>query len=73
MDDGFNATPLVVVGAGANNQGSFTVLSQNRGQGTGVAHDGSLVETGDLVGREHVGGFANEGGSFAPARPQRQR
>ena len=67
MDDGFNATAFVVVGAGANDQGSLPVFSQNRGQGAWVAHDGSLVETGDLVGREHVGGFANEGGGFAPA------
>src|SRR4029453_10249113 len=57
---------------GSKDQGAFAFLGQDGADGSHVAHNGRLVEAGNLRGIQGGGGFANEIGGFGPAGTEDQ-
>ena len=73
VHDGADALALVVVRAGAQDQGALALPGQDRADGAHVAHHGRCGEAGDFGGGQGGGGLADQFGGVAPARAEDQR
>ena len=73
VDHGADALALVVVRAGAQDQGALALLGQHRADGAHVPLHGRCGEAGDFGGGQGGGGLADQLGGVAPARAEDQR
>ena len=67
VHDAAHAVVLVVVGAGADDEGALAARQQHRAQRADVADEGGLREAGDLIRGDGRGGLADEVGGLRPA------